>query len=785
MNSGAVFIIRLFGSPSIRDSNGEPVTGSAIQRHRVALLALLALAPRHSASRDKLMGILWPERDTEGARQLLNQAVYQLRKALGEDALHSTGDDLSLDTSMVHVDVLEFETAVERGDHSDAIERYENPFLDGFFLSDSPEFDRWSERERERLAEMYAKSLESLAASAEQRGDVESAVGLWRRRAAQDPYDSRVAVHLMQALDAAGNRAGALQHASLHQRMLRDDLDAELPADVAAFAEQLRTQAGPARGRVQASGIRDNIDHTPAEPSPPAVSTAVTPSPTPVPVADKPRRTSRVMAAALLLGAGVLLVFGLVRRANQPGAANNTSATIAVLPLSPLGSTPDDAALADGMTEELIGLLVQTNGLRVIGSTSAFAFRDRKLDLRTVRDSLGADHFLEGSLQKSDERLRVRIRLVDARDGATRWSQRYDRELRDVFAVQEDIARAVAAELGLRFSGATPVAGAQPPSDNIAAYELYLRGSDRTLLRSDSAARSGLEFFQRAIALDSNYAAAYAGLGRMYARVASAESLAARPRYYTLAEQAVRKALALNDSLAEAHATLGVLRMIAFDWEGADRHLNRSLQLDPANALTHEWLVSLNLWRERPADALRHAESAVRLDPLSPAAHAEHARALLFNRRCDDALAQLAKISAVQPPLLRAVPLAAECHAVQGNWAQAIALLRPQAERGRTLALGHLGLMLARAGRRDEALRIRTRLLELRQQGVAGSYDVGLIHAGLGEFDEAVALFEQGIEDGSFTGAPGSPVHLLLMGPLLEDLRADPRFTRIRNRLGL
>ena len=193
-------------------------------------------------------------------------------------------------------------------------------------------------------------------------------------------------------------------------------------------------------------------------------------------------------------------------------------------------------------------------------------------------------------------------------------------------------------------------------------------------------------------------------------------------------------------------------------------------------------MVSLAIWIGRPAEALAHAQRALELEPLSPTAHAELARALLFNDRCVEALAELDKLKSVQPPLLRAAPIAAQCHARSQNWPAAIAALRPQAERS---GVSGLGFFLARGGEREEARRIAARFLEQWQSGRGVSFEIALVHAGLGDFDQAFVWLERSLIDRSLVGAPGTPVHLLIVSPLLEDLRRDPRFERLRGRLGL
>ena len=717
------------------------------------------------------MGLLWPERDTEQTRQLLKQAVYHLRKTLGDEAILSAGDDLVLNTDIIGTDVLDFEAALERGDHAAAVTLYQGRLLEGFFLSDAPEFERWLDRERERLADAYGKALETLAGTAERDGNLTGAVEWWKARAAQDPYDSRVALRLMQALDASGNRGGAIQHATIHQRLLHEDLEAPLPSEVQALAERLRREPAPVAAPKQQRPVV-------AEPVARPPDTA-----SPRPATPRLRAVRRYGVIALLAIAVALAAIQWGSRRSSDAAPPAPGPSIAVLPLANLSTAPEDAALADGMTEELISLVARTEGLRVIARTSVFGFRDSRMDVRRIADSLGADHVLEGGVQKNGKRLRVQIRLVDARDGSTRWSDTYDRELSDVFAVQDEIARSVARELGIRFARNTPPRRRQ--TQNVAAYELYLRGSDRTLLRSDSAAREGVKYLQQAIALDSSYAAAHAALGRMYARLSATAGIPERQRYHALSEEAARKSVSLDDSVADGHAVLGVRRMAAFDFASAEAHLNRAIELDPANALTHEWMVSLSIWMGRPNDALAHAERALELEPLSPTAHAERARALLFNDRCQEAQAELEKISSVRPPLLRAAPLAAHCHARNRDWTAAIAVLRPQADRGEPTTLAQLAYMLARDGQREEARRIGATLLERWRRGSGVSFELAVVHAGLGDFDEAFIWLDRSFADGSLVGGPGNPVHLLLISPLWEDLRRDPRFERVRERLGL
>jgi tetratricopeptide (TPR) repeat protein len=312
---------------------------------------------------------------------------------------------------------------------------------------------------------------------------------------------------------------------------------------------------------------------------------------------------------------------------------------------------------------------------------------------------------------------------------------------------------------------------------NIAAYELYLRGNDPTLLRSDSGARHALEYLRQAIALDSNYAAAYAGLARLQ-MIVGARDDPALPRREVLAraEQTARKAVALDDSLADAHASLSLVHRSNYDFASAETEMKRAVALDTADARILGWLVQLDVWTERPAEALVAARRALALDPLSPAVNAELARAFLANGRCDEALAQLEKLRSLTPPLLRARSIAAQCYARRQMWPEAIEEMQripAAAARGNAL----LGYMLARAGRTSEARRILGGLLDPSSKMSGGSFEIATVYAGLGENEQAFAWLDKAVDDRS--------VVFDYFELILDTLPRDARLDRLRERLGL
>lgn len=660
-----MFSLKLFGGVSL--GGDEDLSGPAVQRHRLALLALLGASRPRVMTRDKLMAWLWPERDAEHARGLLNQAVHVLRRTLGAEAVLSAGEELLLNPAVVSCDVTAFEEAASAGDLERAVALYTGPFLDGFFLSDAPEFERWAEGERGHLAASYASVLESLAEKAGAEREWLRAVDWWKLRVAQDPYDSRAVARLMLALEASGNRAAAVLQAGAHQRLLQDDLGLEPSPEVQALAERLRS-APAARA-----------PWLPLEP---------------------PAPSARPVAAV---------------SAGLPGAPTEEDRPPRRRPL-----------LFYGVIAMLAGGAV----------------------LAAVR--LGSD--------RTPPRSSPAAITVD------------------------EIAQAVAAELDRRARGDTVPRQPRNRTRSVAAYDLYLRGSDPALLRSDSAARLGLDYFRRAVALDSTYASAWAGLARMTMRTDREYT----PSTQAAAEAAAMKAIALDDSLAEAHGVLGIIRMRRYDLAGAETHYRRAIILEPGTALYHEWLGKVYLWSGRAAEALVEAQRAFQLSPLSPSANAELARALLANGRCDEALVRLEKIAGLEPPLARVPGIAAQCYAQKGMLPEAIAAIQPQAETvadgGPGVTLGVFGYLLARAGRREEASRVLDTLVQWESNQREVSWPLALVYIGLGDLDNALPRLTRAVDRHTLHAATEPPP---LAARVLDSHRGDPRIARLLQRMAL
>ena len=234
--------LSFFGGATIESASG-PISGRAAQRHRVALLALLSSTRRINRSRDRLVFLLWPDADADRGRRLLSDSIYRINQALGGDAIVSSGDDVRLNRTHVASDVAEIEAAADARDWRRIVQLYSGPFLDGFFLSDSNDFDRWMEGERAQYVRLATKALETLATHATSAGRFAEAADWWQQLAGLVPDDSRVAMEAMRALDAAGNRAGAVRHAEAHAALVRDTIGVEPDRAVGELAEQIARRA--------------------------------------------------------------------------------------------------------------------------------------------------------------------------------------------------------------------------------------------------------------------------------------------------------------------------------------------------------------------------------------------------------------------------------------------------------------------------------------------------------------------------------------------------------------
>jgi TolB-like protein/DNA-binding SARP family transcriptional activator/Tfp pilus assembly protein PilF len=764
MSASPIFHLRLFGSPSIEadDGSGVPLSGRVAQRHRLALLTLIAMAPGQRLSRDKLIAYLWPDSDSERGRNLLKVSSYVLRSELGEGALLSEGDDLRLNADIVRTDAAELEAALARGDHADAVALYKGPFLDGFHLGDAPEFEQWATRERERLAARYAKALESLAEQAEANGNASAAAEWWKTRAVQDPYDSRVALRLMQSLEASGNRAAALQHASIHQRLLEQEFGIAAASEVTAFAEQLRKRPPVA---ADAPTAREPGPVVAAPPSPPPLVAHP---------ARSERRRARMLSKKGMFALTAVVVAGAALWIIGPGRSQPPERSIAVLPFINMSADGDDESFNDGLTEEIISGLASVPELRVISRTSAMHYKGAERPLPEIARELGVAHILEGSVRRSGARVRISAQLIDAHSDEHLWAENYESDLDDVFRVQEQIARqvvrALEVELGERAQGTLVRHGTSDPE----AYQLYRRARYLWNTRTKEGHQRAIEYYERAIERDSGYADAYAGLADTYL-TAWHLNLGQLSEHdaYAQARSAAERALALDDRSADAHVAFATTLQARGDWHGTEREHRRAIALNPSHATAHTWLSLLLAGMGRQREAVEESRRSYELDPFALVPSSNYGWQCYLARDYDCAIDQYRRTLEVGPSYGRTYARLGMAYAMKGMLGEAVQSLERAAEMHpeRPDFLADLAYVQALRGDTAAALEALGRAKRMEYE----AFNIGRAYVALREPDSAFAWLERSHWQW--------PHRAVLSDPALDPIRSDPRFARLVERV--
>ena len=796
--------LKLLGAVHLEDGNGV-VSGPAAQRHRLALLALLAAARPDGLPRERLMALLWPEADADRARRLLNQAVYVLRRALGDEAVETSGDGVRLAAPDLTDDLSAFRQAVEAREDRLAVDRYGGAFLDGFFLPGAQEFEEWTERTRRELVRSFRSALRRLAEARALEGDARAAARWWHRLVEDDPHSGPAVLGLMQALEAIGDRAAAIRVGLGHGERLQADFGAEPDPDVAALIEEIRS------GRRAPPSERDRL---PDEGKPASDRPADTANPTPVgsepaprhapardpgPVRNEPPSTGgdrpgdptpeagvsiglRGRGRALWwvlapVGLAAVLMLGLLLRGRP--APGEGSPTVAVLPFVNLSPEPDSAYLSDGITEELIGTLSGIDGLQVASRTAVFAIDASTLDPAEIGARLGVDHLVEGSVRRSAGRLRVQATLVGVSDGFPIWSTRFDAPAEDVFAVQDSIARAVARALEVRFADPSRELRPTGGTRDHRAQDLYFRGRYAWNRRTRDGLERAVADFDSAVALDPRYARALTGLGDAWA-VLGFYDYRSPDEAFPRAQAAARRALAVDPTLAEPHATLGYASLYHdFRWEEAESHFQRSIALDPGYPVARQWYANFLTAQGRFEEARREMRLASELDPLSMIAYTAIGWVSYYAGDFETAIEELAAAAQRDPEFMLAHLFGAKALAGAGRLpdARTAALEAVDLSGGSAIARAALARILGQMGDIGGA---RGVLLELEGEGAyVPSYEIACAWVGVGELDLALDWLERAMSERAHSLA------LLRVDPELVPLHGHPRFEALLSDLDL
>jgi TolB-like protein/Tfp pilus assembly protein PilF len=503
-------------------------------------------------------------------------------------------------------------------------------------------------------------------------------------------------------------------------------------------------------------------------------------------------RRSRLIRLAAI-GSAVLVLLALLFAADAGRvrerlfgrvAPSGRIQSLAVLPLTSFSSDPEQQFFADSMTDAIITDLARIGALRVVSRTSVMRYKRTQKSVPEIAKELGVDAVVEGSVERAGDRVRITAQLIRAATDQHLWAENYERELKDVLVLQDQVARSIAREIQVKLTPLDESRLKSPRVVNPTAYELYLKGRYFWVKRTPDSVQKAIGLFGQAIDADPTYANAYSGLADCYMSLGFSFDVGSLPPNEAIpkAKAAVAKAIEIDDSLAEAHNTLAFMKL-NYDWDfpGAEMEFRRSLELNPGYANAHHWYAHYLIAARRPDESLAESNRALELDPLSPIMSVHLGWLYYYLRQYDRAIDQLNKTLELDPNYGLA------------HWY--IGLVREQQSRfGEALdALGHAETLLKgnlvvesdrahalavskRTGEAEAALR---NLLSLSPARYVNPVEVALIHIGLGQNDEAFRWLDRAYAERS------DLLVYLGVDPRLDPIRSDPRFSALVRRVGL
>jgi serine/threonine-protein kinase len=643
---------RALGVAELKGPEGRSVQSVLARPKLLGLLAYLAVAsPRGFHRRDSLLPLLWEELDEDRARRALRQSLYHLRRALGEGAIVTHGDEeVGLDENVIWCDTAAFADALDRDSPQDALDLYRGHLLEGFNVAGAVVFERWVDDRREELRRAARTAAWQLAERAEAEGDSSGAADWARRAVSLDPFDESLVCEAIALLDRAGNRSGAVREYEAFARRLDDELGLEPSPETRALAEAVRA-------RSTAAPPREYIEEGSTAALEPAASELAGPEPAAAPAA-RPGRKRRplipVLAAAMAV---VLIVAGILLWPDKQGPVSTEPyapdpRSIAVLPFENLGGEAETDPFVSGIHEDILIHLYKIAGLRPISRTSVMEYRDTRKNLKEIADELGVATVLEGGVQRVGNRVRITVQLIDAETDEHIWAEVYERNLtaENIFSIQTEISNQIAVALRARLSAEEAERIAYQPTRSLEAYNAHLtaREYQRRWRASEENQRIAVQQYERAIELEPEFALAYADLSEFQSRVCyiygCPDEVMARTK--DLAERAV----ALEPDLAAARVALGNYYYYGLsEHERAMEEYLRAIELEPNNSDAHGQLAAVRARMGNLTDAVASVRKAVELSPRDSDAHDFLGHIYLWLREYQDAIRSYDRSIALAP----------------------------------------------------------------------------------------------------------------------------------------
>ncbi len=516
----------------------------------------------------------------------------------------------------------------------------------------------------------------------------------------------------------------------------------------------------------------------------PSISAAVVPPSAALTIRRRAVRVAETAAAAVVVLALFLigLNVGKLRERLLGRARPPRIESLAVLPFANLSNDPQQDYFADGMTEVLITNLARIRALRVISRTSVLQYKGVKKSLPEIARELEVEAAIEGSVQRFGDRVRITVELIYAPKDRPLWAETYDRGLRDVLALQSEIAQTIAREIRIQLTPQEQAHLAATRPVNTQALEAYLKGRFFWNKRTPEGFQRSLEYFQEAIKMDAGYAQAYSGLSDTYTLLQN-YGLLSPEEAYPRAKAAALKALELDETLAEAHTSLaGVLEDYDWDWSGAEREYKRAIELNPNYETAHQWYGILLSSLGRHEEALAQVKRARELAPTSPRINTDMGWVLYETRLYDEAIAKAQGTLELDPDFAPAHSLLGWAFLRKNRCTEAIAEFQKVAalSRDNTANLSAIAYAYAKAGQRVAALRTLNELKHQSEHGSVPSYQMAIVYAGLGEKEKALESLEK-----AYAGERDKWLGFLKVDPSFDPLRSDLRFKSLLQRMNL
>ena len=462
-------------------------------------------------------------------------------------------------------------------------------------------------------------------------------------------------------------------------------------------------------------------------------------------------------------------------------ASLSPSQRIAVLPLSNISPNPSDEYFADGMTDELIATLSKLSGLGVIARTSILRYKGLTKTVAEIGKELDVATVLEGSVRIAGKKIRITAQLIDTTTEEHVWSEVYDRELEDIFAIQSDIARRIAQALQVKILKEEGTRIETKATEKPEAYKLYLKGRLLLNARTEKSLQQAVETFEQALEKDPNYELAYTGLADAHAVLALLEFVPPK-QAFPRAKAAAEKALELDKDLAEAHTSLGVVKF-QYDWDpdGAEKEFKKAIELSPNHAPAHQFYADCLKASGRFDEALAQMKQASRLDPMSLSINTGIGHVLYLSRNYDRAIEQYRETVKLDPNFLQARLWFGRPFLQKGMYKEALAELTEAAKLSgnSTVSLATLGQAYAAAGDRKQAQKILDRLKDRSKKQYVPSYWIALLYVSLADKRQAFEWLDRAFEERS------SWLAWIKVEPRFDPIRSDPRFATLLQRMGL